>query len=42
MENTQEQESELQVVFVQDHPWLEIGDDMDEDIRYSLDEIRFA
>ena len=25
-----------------DHPWLEVEGNVDEDLRYSLDEIRFA
>lgn len=38
-------EERTEVVYVpQDHPWIEmpIDDSVDEDIRYSLDELRFV
>ena len=25
-----------------DHPWLEVEGEVDEDLRYTLDELRFA
>ena len=42
MDTLQEQE-ETQVLYSpSDHPWLEIDGEVDEDLRFSLDEIRFA
>lgn len=43
MDTTQETAAETQVLsFPADHPWLEVDGELDEDLRYSLDEIRFA
>lgn len=41
-ENTQEQTTTVYVA--QDHPWVEMpsDDSVDEEIRYSLDEIRIG
>ena len=44
METTQENKTETQIdSFRQDHPWLEVKcGNLDEDIRYSLDELRLV
>ena len=45
METTQENVTETQTQtdsFWQDHPWLEVDGEVDEDIRYSLDELRLV
>ena len=43
MDTEQEQIVEQSEYISQDHPWLEIQDiNIDEEILYSLDEIRFA
>jgi len=42
MDITQEQ-TETQIhSFPEDHPWLEVDGEVDEDLRFTLDEIRFA
>ena len=42
MDNFQEQE-ETQILYSPEgHPWLETPGEVDEDLRFSLDEIRFA
>ena len=41
MDNIQEQEETRVIYFPEDHPWLEVDGDVDEDLRFSLDEIRF-
>ena len=41
--DTVEQTETKEAYHPEDHPWLEItGDGIDEEIRYSLDEIRIA
>ena len=42
METVQEQTETQIPSFQQNHPWLEVDGEVDEDIRYSLDELRFA
>ena len=42
METTQEQTEPQILSFQQEHPRLEVGGELDEDLRYSLDELRFA
>lgn len=42
METLQQEEPQIDYVR-EDHPWIEMPlDSLDEDIRYSLDEIRFS
>lgn len=42
MESSQEPVASPGPLFGDDHPWLEVpGSSIDEEIRYSLDEIRF-
>ena len=42
MDTTQEQaETQIQS-FPEDHPWLEVDGKVDEDLRYTLDELRMA
>lgn len=42
MDNLQEQEETHVVYSPEDHPWLEVPGEVDEDLRFSLDELRFA
>ena len=41
MDTMQDQTEPQTDFFRQDHPWLEVDGEVDEDLRYSLDEIRF-
>ena len=41
METTQENETQTDSLKI-DHPWLEVDGEVDEDIRYSLDELRLV
>lgn len=44
MEPSRKEEPQTQPVYLpEEHPWLEVSDDsLDESIRFSLDELRFA
>ena len=42
MDNLQEQEETHVMHFPEDHPWLEVDGNVDEDLRFTLDEIRFS
>ena len=44
METKQEQQTETpDIIFREDHPWLEVpASSLDEDLRYTLDEIRIV
>ena len=42
MDTEQEQAGQQTVPAQADHPWLEAGGNVDEDLRYTLDELRFS
>lgn len=42
MDTTQEQTETQYQSFQEGHPWLEVDGAVDEDLRFTLDEIRFA
>ena len=41
IDTVQEQTESQTDFFQQEHPWLEVDGEVDEDLRFSLDEMRF-